>query len=131
MSELYEKDDDGVLHPYDEDPPIHPNRWRALLLWIIAFTAITFWLIGDNRHAIDDLKKAKASIHSLQNTNCRQRNFLVAAHNVRMAAANAETGRARQTDLAAATAYRALIQGYTPTAIGKCKTIRFVQLKGK
>lgn len=125
---VYIKDENGVLHQIQ---PIHPWRWRALTTWIIIFTAVAIIFGSILQNQVQDVKTTKASIVSLQHTNCRQRNFLVAAYNIRTTSADHETGVKRSADLAAAKSYRVLIGGYGPDALGSCKIIPLHKPKKK
>lgn len=65
MSDLYERDDAGVLHPYIEEPPIHPWRWRALSVWIVVFSIFVAWAVNT---ALDASHKNNQAIHELRQT---------------------------------------------------------------
>jgi hypothetical protein len=87
--------------------PIHPWRWRFIALWIIVFTALVFWAIRENRSAIDQLNENKASIISLERTNCALRSFLHSAYTVRV-----KTAHDQKADPKAREAAREAALGY-------------------
>lgn len=91
------------LHPAPNE--IHPWRWRALGVWIVIFTVIVIWsihtsnntssnanrLAKTNSEIILDLKHTKASVVSLEKTNCSLKVFLLTARKTRYDAAVRES----------------------------------------
>lgn len=90
-----------------EQRPIHPWRWRFLAVWILIFTALVFIAIRQNRSAISQLNANKASLVSLQKTNCALRSFLHAAYAVRI-----KTAHDKKADSKTRVAAREAAQGY-------------------
>lgn len=90
------------------DRPIHPWRWRFIALWIIIFSVLVFWALRSNRSAITEINRDKASIASLERTNCALKEFLQQAEATRLHVASREKGRQRVLDLRAARGYRRL-----------------------
>lgn len=88
-----------------ESEPIHPWRWRFLWLWMLVFTIIVFLGIRQNRSAVHDLRESKASIVSLERTNCALRSFLFTAFKTRKAQALKEENPRHASDIAAARGY--------------------------
>jgi hypothetical protein len=125
---VYFKDENGEIV---QVRPIHPWRWKGIYVWIILFTAAAILFGHILQQQVQDVKNTKASIVSLQSTNCRQRNFLVAAHNARVRSANSETGAIRQADLDAAKSYELLIAGYGPESLGHCKILLLRKVKSR
>lgn len=100
---------DRWLHPRDS---IHPWRWRALTLWIIIFTALTFL-------ALRNLDNTTAKIAQLEQTNCGLKVFLLTARDARIRQANNSSGRAKDANLRAARGYQDLAERFT--AVGNCR----------
>jgi len=44
-----------IVHPKG----IHPWRWRFLALWVVSFTLIVSWAVGQNGKAREDLCQTK------------------------------------------------------------------------
>lgn len=102
----------GVKGEKGEPEPIHPLRWRALAVWIILFTSITFY-------ALQQIRNQSATLHQLQKTNCGLRNFLLTAEKARLNTASHETGIKKQQDLDAADGYGRLAANFTQ--VGNCQ----------
>lgn len=50
----------------NEREPIHPWRWRILWIWMLVFSALTFWLFHDARQArIDSCRVTHESIREV------------------------------------------------------------------
>jgi hypothetical protein len=114
MHEHKVTDDDGNEY-WQRDEPIHPWRWRGLVIWIIIFTVVIFVSLRTQRGAVHRLQEDKASIASLQDTiselrrtDCALRRFLLKAREARLKTAESEYGELRQADLDAARGYLAL-----------------------
>lgn len=95
-----------------EKDAIHPWRWRFLALWIIIFTAVTFY-------GIASVQSDSARATALERTNCGLKIFLLTARHARINTARREVGTARKSDLEAAHGYQVLADRFT--AVGHCK----------
>lgn len=113
MNERIVSDDQGNKYLL-RDEPIHPWRWRGLVLWIVIFTGITFWTLVQNREAVHDLQINRARVTALRHTNCALQQFLLSARDARERAAVNETNpAAKRVDVAAARQYNRLAQAFT------------------
>ena len=103
---------------------IHPYRWMALSVWVVIFTALTFYALQQNRTAINELQDTKANLvqlkhtsNNLRHTDCVLRSTLVTARAARFTAAAHEKGQLRRADLRAAHSYDNLINAFN----GSCR----------
>lgn len=92
--------------------PIHPWRWRGLVLWIILFTALTFW-------AIRGLEHQSATVTELQRTNCGLEKFILQARVTRW---QAYVEKQDVADLSAVVGYERLAAPFVHNheATGNC-----------
>jgi hypothetical protein len=106
-----------------EREAIHPWRWRALIVWIIAFSIIVGWQVRENRGQISDLESQRVSLSDLQLTNCGLKKFLLQARLARInAAVNAPlSSEARRNNIEAARGYDRLVRTFIPRATGDCE----------
>lgn len=91
----------------------HGRRWRALFVWILLFTAITFI-------AINSVRNQAATVHELERTNCNLKTFLLSAKVARIKDANdIRHHRSRNDNLKSAAGYQALANKIT--AVDGCR----------
>jgi hypothetical protein len=100
---------------------------RFLITWMIIFTFAVGWMVSDNRERIDEIENNKASIVALQKTNCRTKNFLIAASNARV---TANGGYPQLSDIHAARQYTKIITSYGRDSIGDCKELDRLPVPG-
>jgi hypothetical protein len=81
-----------------------------MTVWVVIFTVLVFWAVRQNREAVNAINHDKASIVSLEKTNCALKEFLAAAEAARLHTAGHESGSQKQSDLRAARGYHKLAQ---------------------
>jgi hypothetical protein len=94
----------------------HRTRWIIVDCWIVLFTAIVLFGQLQVRDVTEQNKKAisaKASVDSLQRTNCGLRKFLATAEVARINTANSTEGVIRAQNLAAAQGYYSIATIFT------------------
>lgn len=126
---------------------VHIKRWELAVAFVSITVAFVIGLVVikdlndqnhraiakidrlaiSNEHAITridkilhDLNKTKASIHSLERTNCGLRQTLRAARKARIVAASHEKGAQRHADLTAVKSYNTLLKLFPPD---NCRSI--------
>lgn len=107
--------------------PIHPMRWTALTIWIIAFTIVVALGMRSLQDQQDDLKRQSATIAQLQKTNCSLRTFLLSAEaRNRVTAEDPAINEAtRKANLRAANGYHQLAAVITAT--GPCPRAKEIE----
>lgn len=112
MSHQIISDDEGNKYLL-RDEPIHPWRWRGLAVWVIIFTGVTFWVLVQNRQAVNDLRNNRAKVAALLHTNCALQKFLLSARDARAhAAVHDKDPAARHVDQRAAKQYGKLARTF-------------------
>jgi hypothetical protein len=113
-------DEKGEIRFYDENGQrvgrIHPRRWKFITAWII----LVFFAIRGNRVAISNVSHTKASVHSLEQTNCALRQFLFSAYTARHKQALDDVNPTRRKiDEATAVGYKKLYELFPPDNCSK------------
>jgi hypothetical protein len=103
----------AVLESIDQEHRRNKIFRNVITGFLILFAIYVGALTNSNRHSISELKKNKASIASLQRTNCGLRSFLLKARTARLRTAQNEQGDAKQRDIAAAKSYDVILLIYT------------------